>query len=305
MAVHLPDRPTAAPRPVDTPTDISARGWVDIGRRTVRQVKSDNLSIVSGGVAFFGFVALFPAMIAALSLYGLVSSPSDVVDQIDNLSNGLPHSTRTLLVDQLQGVASSANSSLTVGFLVSVLAALYAASKGMKALVEGINIAYDEREDRGFLKVRLIAYGLTVGAVLLVVMTVALITVLPSLGDDLLGSAGTTIASVVRWPLLTVTMLLGLAIIYRFAPARAEPRWEWVSPGSVAATVLWIVGSVLFAVYVNNFGSYDETYGSIGAIIVLMLWIYLTAFVVLLGAELNGESERQAGIDPDLDRSGT
>ena len=166
----------------------------------------------------------------------------------------------------------------------------------MKALIEAINVAYDEDESRGFVRVRLLAYGFTIGGVLLVVTTVFAITALPALGEHL-GAAGRVTASVLRWPVLAAVMLLGLSVIYRFAPSRENPRWQWVTPGSLTAGLLWVVGSVLFAVYVNNFGSYNDTYGSIGAVVVLMLWLYLTAFVVLLGAELNGEAERQAGRD--------
>lgn len=285
-----------AEAPADTPAAIPAAGWKAIALRTKDQVKSDSVSILAGGVAFYSVLALFPAMVALLSIYGLVSDPADVTRQIDELSAGLPDEVRRLLVDQLQSVASTSSSSLTVGLLFSVLAAAWAASKGMKALMEAINVAYDEDETRGFVKVRLVAYGFTLGGVLLVVLTVFAITALPALGEHL-GPAGRLTASIVRWPFLAAVMLLGLAIIYRYAPARRNARWQWVTPGSLTAGLLWVVGSVLFAVYVNNFGSYNDTYGSIGAVVVLMLWLYLTAFVVLLGAELNGEAERQARID--------
>lgn len=289
-------RAGAAGRGADDPTDIPAQGWKAIALRTKAAVKSDSVSILAGGVAFYSVLAIFPAMVALLSIYGLLSDPADVTRQINDLSAGLPNEVRRLIVDQLQAVASTSSSSLTAGLVFSVLAALWAASKGMKALMEAINVAYDEDETRGFVKVRVLAYGFTVGAVLLVVTTVFAITALPALGEHL-GAAGRITASVVRWPILTAVMLLGLAVIYRFAPARENARWQWVTPGSLVAGLLWVVGSVLFAVYVNNFGSYNDTYGSIGAVVVLMLWLYLTAFVVLLGAELNGEAERQAGRD--------
>ena len=178
---------------------------------------------------------------------------------------------------------------------MSLLAAIWAASKGMKALMDALNVAYDEEEDRGFIKTRALAFGFTVGAVLLMIMAVTAITVVPALADNL-GAVGDITATILRWPLLAVVMLVGLAIIYRYAPSR-DADWKWVSPGSVVATLLWLGGSALFALYVNNFGKYNETYGSIGAVIVLMLWLYLTAFVVLLGAELNGETEEQTTAD--------
>ncbi len=285
----------------DTPAHIPAAGWKAIALRTKEQVKSDAVSILAGGVAFYAVLALFPAMVALLSIYGLVSGPADVARQIDDLSAGLPTEVRDLIVYQLESVSSSSGSSLSIGLAFSVIAAMWAASKGMKALMDAINVAYDEDESRGFVKVRVLAYGFTVGGVLLVVMTVAAITILPALGDQL-GPAGRVTAGIVRWPILGAVMLLGLATIYRFAPSRENPRWEWVSPGSITAAVLWVTGSALFAVYVDNFGNYNETYGSIGAVVVLMLWLYLTSFVVLLGAELNGEAERQVRIDQAGDR---
>lgn len=290
-------RTDGAGRGAEDPTDIPASGWKAVALRTKDQVKSDRVSILAGGVAFYSVLAIFPAMVALLSIYGLVSDPADVTRQINDLSAGLPTEVRRLLVDQLEAVASTSGSSLTAGLVVSVLAATWAASKGMKALMEAINVAYDEDETRGFVKVRLLAYGFTVGGVLLVVTTVFAITALPALGEHL-GAVGRITASIVRWPILAAVMLLGLAVIYRFAPAREGARWQWVTPGSLVAGLLWVVGSILFAIYVNNFGSYNETYGSIGAVVVLMLWLYLTAFVVLLGAELNGEAERQAGREP-------
>lgn len=277
----------------EEPTDIPAKGWVQVLKRTKDQAKSDALSILAGGVAFYGVLAIFPGLVAVLSVYGLVSDPADVTRQIEGLSTSLPTDVRDLIVEQLQSVASTERSSLSVGLGVSVLAAMWAASKGMKALIEAINVAYNEEETRGFLKTRALAYSFTVGAVLMMIISVGVITVVPELADGL-GGVGDVIATTIRWPILAVTMLLGLAIIYRFAPSRGDAEWKWVTPGSLVATVLWMAGSALFALYVNNFGSYNDTYGSIGAVVVLMLWLYLTAFVVLLGAELNGEAEHQA-----------
>lgn len=273
------------------PTGVPTPGWKAIARRTKEQLTSDAVSVLAGGVAFYSVLALFPAMVALLSVYGLVSDPADVTRQVDELSVGLPDEVRALIVDQLRAVSSSSGRSLSVGLVVSVLAAVWAASKGMKALIDAINVAYGEHETRGFFKLRLLAYGFTVGGVLLVVMTVAAITVLPGFGEHM-GPVGRVTATILRWPILAAVMLLGLSTIYRFAPSREHPRWDWVSPGSLTAAVLWVAGSVLFAVYVNNFGNYNDTYGSIGAVVVLMLWLYLTAFVVLLGAELNGEAQQ-------------
>jgi membrane protein len=283
----------------DSPIDIPPRAWVDVLKRTKEQVKSDSMSLLAAGVAFYGVLALFPALVAVLSIYGLLSDPADVTRQVEGLSANMPNEVRELITEQLQSVASTGRSSLSVGLVVSILAAMWAASKGMKALIDALNVAYDEDEDRGFIKIRLLAYGFTVGAVLLVIMAVATITIVPALADDL-GPVGVT-ATIIRWPLLALVMMIGLAIIYRYAPSRKDPQWRWVSPGSVVATTLWLGGSALFALYVNNFGSYNETYGSIGAVVVLMLWLFLTAFVVLLGAELNGETEDHVEGDTTTD----
>ena len=283
-----------------SPKEIPPKGWVQVLKRTKDQVKSDSMSLLAAGVAFYGVLALFPAMVAVLSIYGLVSDPADVTRQVEGLSANLPNEVRNLITEQLQSVAASGRSSLSFGLIISVLAAMWAASKGMKALIEALNVAYDEQEDRGFLKTRALAYGFTVGAVLLVIMAVGVITVVPALADGL-GPIGDITATIIRWPILALVMLVGLAIIYRYGPSREDPEWRWVSPGSLVATVLWMAGSALFALYVNNFGKYNETYGSIGAVVVLMLWLYLTAFVVLLGAELNGETEEQVAADTSAD----
>jgi membrane protein len=294
-------RERSGPPPGDdakNPAQIPARGWLQVTKRAFAEGKADNVSILAGGVAFFAFLALFPAMIAALTLYGLVADPATVADQIAQLAQLLPETARPLIVDQLNSIAQGSGGALGIGLVVSLLAAIWSASGGTMNLIAATNVAYDEEENRGFLKLRGIALLLTLGAVVFVLLAVALVAVAPVLLDALgLGGFALVIAQVLRWVLLVALVIAALAIVYRVAPNRDAPRLAWVSTGAIVATVLWVIGSVAFSLYVSNFGSYNKTYGALAGVIVLMLWLYLTSYVVLLGAEINAESEKQTSQD--------
>ncbi len=281
-----------------TPTQIPPRGWWQITRRALKESSDDNVSMLAGGVAYFAFLAVFPALIAAVTLYGLVADPATVSAQVASLTGLLPREAQPLIADQLTSIVTSNGSTLGIGLVVSVLAALWSASSGTSNLMAGVNLAYDETETRGFLKARGIALLLTLGAIVFVLVTLTLVAVVPPVLDALqLGTVGTVIAQVVRWALLVLLVVVALAVIYRVAPDREAPRFAWVSTGSLVAAALWIVGSVLFSLYVNNFGSYNKTYGALAGVVVLLLWLYLTSYIVLLGAEINAEAERQTRHD--------
>jgi membrane protein len=284
------------------PTEIPAAGWWQIIRRAFAESSKDNVSMLAGGVAFFGFLAIFPALIALVSLYGLVADPAQAAQTLQSVTSGLPETTKPLIADQLQSVVSAGNGGLTTGLIIATLAALFSASSGTQNLMAAINIAYDETETRGAVKLRLLALALTIGAILFVIVAIALVAVAP-LVLDRLGPAGQLIGQVVRWVLLVVLVVVALAVLYRVAPDRDAPRFSWVTLGSVAATVLWVLGSVVFSLYVNNFGSYNKTYGALAGVVVLMLWMYLTSYIVLLGAEINSESEYQTAADTTKGRS--
>ncbi len=280
------------------PTDIPARGWWQVTRRALKEATADHVPMLAGGVAFFAFLAIFPAIIAGVTLYGLVADPATVAAQAQTLAGALPQSAQPLLLDQLAQVTGGSGRALTVGLVISLLAALWSASSGVSNLMQAINLAYDEEEGRGFVKLRGIALLLTLGAIVFVLLTLTLVAVLPPLLDALaLGPAGRVAAEVVRWVLLVLVLVVALAVIYRLAPDRDAPRFRWVSTGAVVASVLWIVGSVVFSLYVNNFGRYGNTYGALAGVVVLLLWLYLTSYVVLLGAEINAEAERQTEKD--------
>jgi membrane protein len=293
---------TTSPRPpgheAETPVQIPARGWWQVTRRAFKESSDDNVSILAGGVAFFAFLAIFPAIIAAITLYGLIADPADVARQIESLSGMLPKETQPLIADQLNSVVQSSGGALGFSLIISLLAAIWSASSGTGNLLKAINIAYDEDESRGFLKVRGLALALTLGAIVFMLLTLALVAVVPVVLNVLpLGPVGTVLAQVLRWVLLVALVVAALAVTYRVAPDRDQPRFSWVTTGSLVATVLWIVGSIAFSLYVNNFGSYNKTYGAIAGVVVLMLWLYLTSYIVLLGAEINAESERQTRAD--------
>jgi membrane protein len=276
----------------EKPTQIPARGWKQIVKRAWAENSADNMPIIGAGVAFFAFLALFPALIATISLYGLVAW------QIQSLSDQLPAEAQTLIADQLTAITENSGGALTVSFIISILAALWSAAGGTGNLITAVNLAYDEVETRSFVKRKALALGLTFGAIVFVLLTITLIAVVPAVLEALpLGIVGTILAQVLRWVLLLGVMAGALSILYRMAPDRDAPKFRWVSLGSIVVTVLWALVSLLFSLYVNNFGSYDKTYGAIAGVIVLMLWLQLTCFLVLLGAEINSEAEHQTAAD--------
>jgi membrane protein len=287
-----------AGREAERPGEIPRRGWFAILKRVRAEVKQDNVTLLAAGVAFYAMLALFPAIIAVVTVYGMVADPAQVESQVGGFAKSLPSGADQLLTEQLKSVTSAGRQSLSIGLAVSLLAVLWAASGGVQGLVKGLNLVYDERETRGFLKLRGLSLLLTVGAIVMAVLAVALIAVFPAVVDDLgLGQAGELAASIARWVVLALLLLLALAVLYRYAPNRANPRWRWVGWGAVVALVLWLLGSVGFSWYVDNFGKYNQTYGALAAVIILLLWLFLSAFVVLLGAELDAEIERQTARD--------
>ena len=296
-----PDAPSPQELPgihAEKPSQIPWAGWKQIVKRSWAEHKADNMPIIAGGVAFFGFLAIFPAMIALISIYGLVASPETVARQVEDLSKQLPDDAAALIGKQLESIVSNSSGALSVSLVVSILAALWSASGGMGNLVTAVNIAYDEVEARNFVKLKALSLALTLGGILFVLVTFGLVAVVPALIAALpFGVVGTVLAEIARWLLLLAIFAGSLAVLYRVAPDRDAPRLSWVSLGSVVVTVMWAIVSVGFALYVNNFGSYDKTYGAIAGVIVLMLWLYLTCYLVLLGAEINSEAEHQTAHD--------
>lgn len=289
---------TPAGAHAEAPQDIPAKGWWQVTRRAWKEAKADQVPLLAAGVAFYSFLALFPAMIAAVLLYGLVRDPRDVAALAEDMSETLPEDAASLLTEQLRAVAATPQQSLGLGLLVTLVLALWSASGGVGNIVSAINIAYDEEETRGFVKRKLLALGLTVGAIVFVVVTVGLVAVAPALLDSFVGSGPMRwLLEAARWLGLIAAMSLMLAVLYKVAPDRDDPRFRWVSVGAVVATVIWVAASLGFSLYVDNFGSYNKTYGALAGVVVLLLWLWITMYVVLLGAEINAEAEEQTVKD--------
>ena len=283
-------------RQAATPQEIPPRGWKDIAKRTAKEVKQDQVTLLGAGVAFYSLLALFPAIIAGVSIYGLVADPVTVQDQISQLTEMLSPETAKIVGTQLEQVTSGAGGALGLATVIGILTALWSASSGMKAMVTGVNLAYDETESRKFVKLRGLSIVLTLGAMVLMGVALALIVGFPAVADSWPTALRWTVG-VLRWVLLAALLIGALAVLYRFAPDRDEPKWTWVSWGSGIATLLWILASIGFSVYANSFGNYNKTYGALAGVIILMFWLYLTAVIVLVGAELNTEMELQTARD--------
>lgn len=291
-------------RTADRPQEIPRRGWLDIAKRTKAEAKQDDVALLAAGVAFYALLALVPALAALVSIYGLVADPADIDRQVGDVLAAAPAEVQDLVAQQMDAVTSQSRGGLGLTAIGGLLLALWSASSGMKHLMSAINVAYDEEETRGFLALRLRALLLTVGAIGFVVAAVATITAVPALlADTALGGAARTAINVARFPLLALGLVVGLAVLYRYAPDRDQPRWSWTAPGTIVATVLWIGGSLLFSLYTSTMGSYSETYGALGAVVVLMLWLALSAAAVVLGAEINAEAERQTARDSTVGRT--
>ncbi|SEQ37853.1 YihY/virulence factor BrkB family protein [Microlunatus flavus] len=276
----------------DKPQQIPAKGWFQIAKRGWAEAKADNVPLMAAGMAYYAFLAIFPAIIAAVLLYGFFADPQTITTQLDALGSAIPADIKKTLTDQI-GLAAG-NGKVGFGAVVAILVALFSASGGMSNLMTAVNLCYDEEETRGFVKKRLIALALTVGAIIFLLVVVSLVAVLPIV----LGFLGTNgfvlfLTQAARWVLIVVVITVALAVLYRVAPDRDAPKIRWVSVGAGIATLLWIVASVGFSIYVSQFGSYAKTYGAIAGIVILLLWLFITSYAILLGAEINAESEQQ------------
>jgi membrane protein len=274
-------------------SSLARRPWVDLLLRTRREAQRDHLPMVAAGVAFYAFLSVFPALAALVSVYGLFSDPQQVEQQVNALGGAIPTGVRDVLGEQLRRIAGGSQGALSWGFALSVLLAVWSATKGTKSLIEAMNIAYDEQEKRGLFKLNGLALMLTAGGVLTMVVALFVVVGIPAaLGLIGLGGVARTAVDVLRWPLLIAFLLAGLAVVYRLGPARDGAKWKWITPGSLLAAMLWLAASIAFSIYVANFGSYEKTYGSLGAVAILLMWFYVGSYVILLGAELNAEVER-------------
>ena len=284
-------------RHAQAPWHIPWKGWKDIFWRTYQQIGEDRLLAVAAGVVFYGLLAVFPAVTALVSLYGLFASPAAISDQLALLSGILPDSAVEILREQI-GRLTANSSKLGLGFIFGLAVALWSANSGMKAIMDALNVVYEEKEKRGFIKLNLISLAFTLAGIGVLLLALGTVVVLPIALNYLgLHNATDLLLRLARWPLLIVIVIFGLAVLYRYGPSRREPRWQWISVGSAFAAVAWLVSSALLSWYLASFAHYDATYGSLGAGIGMMMWMWISSIVILFGAQLNSEIEHQTVRD--------
>ncbi|MQW88163.1 YihY/virulence factor BrkB family protein [Sinorhizobium saheli] len=285
-------------RTATTPGEIPARGLRDVFWRVVSQVSEDRVPLIAAGVTFYILLALFPALTSLVSIYGLISDPAGIGEQITFLAGVLPKQSLQLVTDQLQAISSQKASSLSIGFIAGLLIALWSARNGVAALFEAMNIAYDEVEERGFIRLTLLILGFTAGGLLITAVLIAAIAVLPAVLAFLpLDQWLDRLARIARWPVLLLLIGAAIALVYRYGPHRDPPKLRWLTWGAAFSTLCWFPASLLFSFYIDNFADYNATYGAMGALIGFMLWIWVSTMIIIVGAELNAELEHQTARD--------
>lgn len=284
-------------REATAPEEIPPPGWRDILWRAWKEFNADQITNVSAGVAFFGVLALFPGMAAFVSLYGLFADVGEAQKQLATLAGVLPADSLTLIGKEMTRIAEAKKASLSVTFVFSLLLSIWSANAGIKGLFTGLNVAYEEHEKRGFLKLNLTSLAFTVAVLVFLALAMAAMVAAPVAIAMLHLDPQSRILAALRWPVLLLVVMGALSLLYRFGPSREHPRWRWVTVGGLVAALGWLMVSLLFSWYVGAFAHYDVTYGSIGAVIGFMTWMWLTATVILLGAELNAEVEHQTVTD--------
>ncbi|MCK8786004.1 YihY/virulence factor BrkB family protein [Roseomonas sp. NAR14] len=285
-------------RTAEAPHQIPARGWWSILKRTFAQVNEDRVMANAAGITFYALLSVFPTVAALVSLYALFADPATIGKHLSEIAGFVPQGGMEIITDQIKRVAAKADGTLGVSAIIGLATSLWSANQGMKALFDSLNVVYEEEEKRSFVWLNLVSLTFTVGSILFVLLAMGAVVVLPIvLNLVYLGDSTETLLRWVRWPVLFVGITVFLSLIYRYGPSRERARWSWVSWGGGVASLAWLGLSAGFSVYVSNFGNYNETYGSLGAAIGFMTWIWLSSIVVLVGGELNAEMEHQTAQD--------
>jgi len=285
-------------REANTPRDIPARGWKDILWRMLWSIPENRIMSTSGGVAFFALLAVFPAVATIVSLYGLFADTSTIRDHLSLLAGILPGGVLELIGEQISLIIAQDSDTLSLAFVVGFLVALWSANSGVAALFDALNVVYGEKEKRSLLRFYTTTFLITLGMAGIVILAISAVVATPVVLTFMgfVTPAG-RLLSILRWPTLLVVVFAWLAVIYRYGPSRQDAKWGWVTWGSAMAAMLWLAASMLFSWYVANFDSYNKTYGSLGAGVGFMIWIWLSVVIVLLGAALNAEMEHQTAKD--------
>ncbi|MCE8026166.1 YihY/virulence factor BrkB family protein [Billgrantia aerodenitrificans] len=285
-------------RKAGKPNQIPAPGWLDVIWRVKEQLADDHVNMLAAGIAFYSLLSLFPAMAAVISLWALAFDPVELAEQIAELGRFMPPGGARLITEQAEEVGANTDTGLSLAALFGLAVAMFVASKGVRGLLVGLNVVYGEEERRGFVHRMLVVATLTIGLIVISLGAIGVVALFPLVvGWLALEGPVVTLINWLRWPALLLLMMFVIAVLYRYGPYRSSPRWEWVSVGTLVATLLWLLGSGGLSLYVSQFANMDELYGSLGAVVILMLWFWLSSFVVLLGAEINAEMERQTKRD--------
>ena len=273
--------------------DLTKADWMEIAKSTFAQIGIDRVTAVAGGITFFGLLSLFPALTALVSIYGLVADPAAISGHLDLLDSFLPQGALDIIRSQVGAITSSPGTALSIAGIGGLLVAFYSANGGMKALLSALNVAFFQTETRGFIKLNLVSMAFTLGGLVMIILMLGVIAVIPILLQMLpLADSTSTWVALIRWPIMFGVLILALAALYRWGPDAPDSRWRWISPGAVVAAVGLVLTSILFSWYAANFANYNETYGSLGAVIALMMWLWFASTVVLIGAEVNSEIEK-------------
>jgi membrane protein len=285
-------------RQASSPSEIPARGWKDILLRAYGNISKHRILALAAGMTYYSILAIFPAIAALVAIYGLFSDPSTIARHLDQLGGFLPGGAIEVAREQLTRVSSKGSQTLGLTFLIGLGTSLWSANAAMKSLFDTLNIVHDEEEKRGFIKLNAISLGFTIGGVLFVMAALGSIVVVPVILKYVgLSNAGDLLVRIGRWPAMYLVIAFALAVIYRYGPSRETARWRWITWGSAIAALLWLGVSGLFSWYASNFGKFNETYGSLGAVIGFMTWLWISAIVILLGAEIDAEMEHQTARD--------
>jgi membrane protein len=285
-------------RGATTPSAIPARGWKDILLRVYTNFSEHRIMSLAAGITYYSILAIFPAIAALVAIYGLFADPSSIAKHLDQLGGFLPGGAVDVARNQLTRLTSNGSKTLGLAFLIGLAISLWSANAAMKSLFDTLNIVYGEAEKRGFLKLNAISLCFTIASILFLLAALGSVVAIPVILNYVgLSNAGDLLLRIGRWPAMYLVITFALAIIYRFGASRETPRWRWITWGSAIAALLWLAGSALFSWYASNFGKFNETYGSLGAIIGFMTWLWISAIVILLGAEIDAEMEHQTAHD--------
>ncbi|MBE7183339.1 MAG: YihY/virulence factor BrkB family protein [Methylobacterium mesophilicum] len=298
MPAAGPGRVDPRGRSAEWPSDVPLRGWWDILWRVYNEAMEDRLMLLAAGATFYLLLALFPFLASFVSLYGFVADPRTVADQIAFLGSFMPSGGVELIGSQLRALSTADSSSLSFGFLLGLAVALWSANNGVKALIEGLNAAYDENEKRSFIRLNLVSFAFTLGTIALGIFFLISVGVVPAVLAFLRLDAWTDmLIRVARWPVMLCAVIVGISMLYRFGPSREPAKWRWITWGAALASIIWVAASIGFSWYLQNFADYNATYGTLGAVIGFMIWTWISVTILFIGAELNAEMEHQTERD--------